>query len=332
MTMNDARPTWCLALVLMATTFIGCDRNRDGVLRPESVVQSEQAQLQEASAKASDGEYKDALAIFHQILEENPTSGEAYLGIGDVYLEQSDYARAEPALARAAKLEPRSYEAQFRHGLSLQMLDRFLEAVQAYHRALTIDPDSAEANRNLATAYLRLQEPRNALPFAQRAVTLDPGDGTAWVSLGAAWEGMEDWPQAADAYIAASERMEPTRELMRNLLRTLAKLKRYREVVSTAETIQRFGPDANAWERSGWASFRLGEYDVSLKSYRSAVAVDPEMWQAWNGIGVNRLNAFLLSNREDNEAFMEAGEAFRQSLRANGDQPKVIDLVLKYQL
>ena len=332
MTMNDARPIWCLALVLVALVAIGCHGNREGALRPESVVQSEEAQLTEASVRASEGEYKDALAIFHQILEENPTSGEAYLGIGDVYLEQADYVRAEPALARAAKLEPRSYEAQFRHGLSLQMLDRFLEAVQAYHRALTIDPDSAQANRNLSTAYLRLQEPRNALPFAQRAVTLDPSDGTAWVSLGAAWEGMEDWTQSAEAYVAASERMEPTRELMRNLLRTLAKLKRYREVVSTAETIQRFGPDADAWERSGWASFRLGEYGVSLKSYRAAVAVDPEMWQAWNGIGVNRLNAFLLSNREDNEAFIEAGEAFRQSLRANRDQPKVIDLVLKYQL
>ena len=330
--MNDMLRIQYLLLALTITAIVGCHGKREGIHRSEDAVQSEQAMLEQASTKATEGEYNDALAIFHQILEENPTSGDAYLGIGDVYLEQADYVRAEPALARAAKLEPRSYDAQFSHGLALQMLDRFLEAVQAYHRALTIDPESVEANRNLASAYLRLQEPRNALPFAKRAVTLDPSDGTAWVSLGAAWEGMEDWTQAADAYIAASERMEPTRQLMSNLLRMLAKLKRYREVVSTAETIQRFGPDAEAWERSGWASFRLGEYEVSLKSYRSAVEANPKMWQAWNGIGVNRLNAFLLNNREDRAAFLEAGNAFRQSLRANGDQPKVIDLVLKYQL
>ena len=330
--MNDIRRIrYALLFLLTIIALMSCQGTRDAA-RQNDQAETEQTMLEAAGNKASEGDYTQALAIFHEILEENPTSSDAYLGIGDVYLEQADYARAEPALARAAKLSPRSYDAQFRHGLALQMLDRFLEAVQAYHRALTIDPESTEANRNLASAYLRLQEPRNALPFAKRAVAIDPADGTAWVSLGAAWEGMEDWTQAADAYVAASERMEPTPELMRNLLRMLAKLKRYREVISTAETIQRFGPDAEALERSGWASFRLGEYDVSLKSYRGAVTADQDMWQAWNGIGVNRLNAYLLSNREDMDAFQEAGNAFRQSLRANTDQPKVIDLMLKYQL
>ncbi|MBG83635.1 MAG: hypothetical protein CMJ40_03700 [Phycisphaerae bacterium] len=327
------RRVWVLAAgVILAMSISGCQRNRDGSLRSDGEVQTEQARLDEASTKASEGEYSDALEIFHAILEDNPTSGEAYLGIGDVYLEQKDYVKAEPALARAAKLEPRSYQAQFQHGLALQMLDRFLEAVQAYHRALTIDPDSAEANRNLAMSYLRMDEPRNAMPFADRAIQLDPTAGDGWVTLGAAYEGMQNWSEAAAAYIAASERMEPTPELMRNLLRVLIELKRYREVISTAQTLQRFGPDADAFERSGWAAFRLGEYSDSLDYYRKSVEIDPEFWQAWNGIGVNRLNAWLLSNREDSSAFRDSGEAFRSSLRINGDQTKVISLVLKYQL
>lgn len=321
----------CIALFIPLVV-LGCEATPEGAARSPESMETEQNRLAEASTKASEGDYEDALVLFHSILEDNPTSGEAYLGIGDVYLEQADYARAEPALARAAKLEPRSYEAQFRHGLSLQMLDRFLDAIQAYHRALTIDPDSVEANRNLATSYLRLDEARNALPFAERAVKLDPNDASAYVSLGAAYEGMEDWERAARAYVSASERMEPTPELMGNLLRMLVKLKRYREVISTVDTIQRFGPDANAWERAGWAWFRLGDFGESLKAYREAVAIDPTIWQAWNGVGVNRLNAWLLSEREDAGAFDEAGSAFRESLRVNGDQPKVLELVLKYRL
>ena len=112
----------------------------------------------------------------------------------------------------------------------------------------------------------------------------------------------------------------------------LVELKRYREVISTAETLQRFGPDADALERSGWAAFRLGEFSDSLDYYRKAVDTNPDLWQAWNGIGVNRLNAWLLSNREDTDAFSDSGEAFRTSLKINGDQTKVISLVLKYQL
>lgn len=309
-----------------------CHRSRGTVLRSDAEVQTEQARLEEATTKASEGEYNDALQIFHAILEDNPTSGEAYLGIGDVYLEQKDYLKAEPVLARAAKLEPRNYQAQFQHGLALQMLDRFLEAVQAYHRSLTIDPDSAEANRNLATAYLRMDEPRNAMPFANRAIQLDPSAGDGWVTLGAAYEGLKDWSEAATSYISASERMDPTPELTRNLLRVLVELKRYREVISTSQTLQRFGPDADALERSGWAAFRLGEFADSLEYYRKSVEVNPDFWQAWNGIGVNRLNAWLLSNREDSSAFRDSGEAFRNSLRINADQTKVISLVLKYQL
>lgn len=333
MNMLHNRRIWILAAgAFLIMSIGGCNRNRDGSLRSQGEIQTEQARLDEAATKASQGEYGDALEIFHAILEENPTSGEAYLGIGDVYLDQKDYLKAEPVLARAAKLEPRSYQAQFQHGLALQMLDRFLEAVQAYHRALTIDPDNALANRNLATSYLRMEEPRNAMPFANRAIQLDPSAGDGWVTLGAAYEGMQDWSEAASAYISASERMDPTPELMRNLLRVLIELKRYREVISTAETLQRFGPDAEAYERSGWAAFRLGEFSDSLEYYRKSVEVNPEFWQAWNGIGVNRLNAWLLSNREDSSAFRDSGEAFRTSLRINGDQTKVISLVLKYQL
>ena len=52
--------------------------------------------------------------------------------------------------------------------------------------------------------------------------------------------------------------------------------------------MQRFGPDADAFERSGWAAFRLGEFSDSLDYYRKSVEVNPEFWQAWNGIGVNQ--------------------------------------------
>ena len=321
-----------LALLAANLWLTGCDRNRQEKAPSEEAAMVEDQMLTEASVKAGEGEYKQALDLFHRILEDNPTSGDAYLGIGDIYLEQQDYQRAEPALGRAAALDPRNYKAQFQHGVALQMLDRFLDAIQAYHRALTIDPDSISANRNLAVSYLRLDEPKNALPFAERATKLAPEEGPPWVTLGAAYEGIEDWKLATDAYVAASERMDPTPELMQNMLRMLVKQKRYREVISTSKTIQRFGPDADAWERAGWAWFRLGDYAESLKAYREACKIEPQFWQAWNGVGVNRLNAWLLSDRQNQEAFAESGSAFRESLRANGDQPKVLELMLNYRL
>lgn len=298
---------------------------------PASVDVQQQAEtLGQADVLASSGEYDAALQLFHDVLEDDPTSAPAYIGIGDVHLEQGDYQQAEPAFARAAKLEPRNFDAQYGHAVSLQMLDRLVEAVRAYHRALTIEPDSSKANLNLATTYLQMDESNHAIVFAEKAVEVDPDNGPAWVNLGVAYERVERWADAAEAYVAASERMEPTPELMTNLMNMLVRQKRYREVVNVAVTIQKIRPDAPSLERKGWALFRLGDYEGSTTAYESCVAIDDTQWRAFNGLGVNALNRWLLSEEADTEARDQAREAFRASLQLNPDQQKVIGLLLKY--
>ncbi|MAB84042.1 MAG: hypothetical protein CMJ24_11520 [Phycisphaerae bacterium] len=325
----------CLTALLLLG---GCDWFRGSPTLREPIqtgpsqvdLERQQDQLTQATDLADEGDYDTALIVLHDILKDDPTSTPAYLGIGDIYLQKKDYRRAEPAYGRAARLEPRNYDAQFGHAVVLQMLGRLVEAVKAYHRALTIEPESSEANRNLAITYLQMDEPNHAIVFAEKAVEVDPSDGVAWVNLGASYERVERWGDAADAYVSASERMEPTPELMSNLMNMLVRQKRYREVVNIADTIQKFRDDANALERKGWALFRLGEYDASDRAYRAAVAIDPQEWQAFNGIGVTALNRWLLSDRTDTESWNEAQASFRASLRINRDQDKVVRLMLDY--
>lgn len=298
---------------------------------PETVDQEAIADLLlEADEHAAVGKYDSALALFHDVLEDDPTSAPAYIGIGEVYIEQGSYSKAEPAFARASKLEPRNFDAQFGHAVALQMLERFIEAVRAYHRSLTIDPDSPKANLNLATTYLQMDEPNHAIVFAEKAVEVDPGNGPAWVNLGVAYERVDRWADAADAYVAASERMQPTPELMINLMNMLVRQKRYREVINVADTIQKLREDGASMERKGWAHFRLGEYEKAEEAYRDAIAIDGDQWRAYNGLGCSALNRWLMSDRTDEEARMEARDAFRASLQLNIDQAKVIRLMLKY--
>ncbi len=298
---------------------------------PETVDQEAiNAVILEAGEQAASGNYDSALALFHDVLEDDPTSAPAYIGIGEVYIEQGSFSKAEPAFARAAKLEPRNFDAQFGHAVALQMLERFIDAVRAYHRSLTIDPDSPRANLNLATTYLQMNEPNHAIVFAEKAVEVDPGNGPAWVNLGVAYERVDRWADAAEAYVAASERMQPTPELMVNLLNMLVRQKRYREVINVADTIQKLRADGSSLERKGWALFRLGEYEEAEEAYRAAVAIDEDEWRAYNGLGCTALNRWLLSDRTDEEARQEARDAFRTSLQLNIDQAKVIRLMLKY--
>lgn len=291
-----------------------------------------QIRAHQATQAMGSGDYQQAVVIFSEILAQDPDNVPAWIGTGDAYSELGDWNRAEPAFAQAAELEPQSYDAQFGHGVSLQMLERLVDAVAAYHRALVIDPYSAPACTGIATTYLQMGEAQHAVPFAERAVELDGADGSTWVNLGAALEQSGRDTEALEAYLAASERLDASPELMHNLLHAYARAGRHREVVGTARSILAMGPSAQAGERMGWAYFRLAEYDKSADAYRGAVDTDPAMWRAWNGLGVNSLNRWLLSERSDAEALREARTALHTSMQLNSDQPKVAALISQYQL
>jgi tetratricopeptide (TPR) repeat protein len=287
----------------------------------------QQARIEHAETARDEGNYDAALTMFQEILAENPTVTTAYLGIGDIYMLKEDYSKAEPAYGRAAKLEPRNFDAQYGHGLALQMLNRFVEAIRAFQRSLTIDPNSLKANLALATTYLQMDEPKSALIYAENAVKLDPANGSARVNLGAAYEKVGRNADAIEQYFTAMELVDDTPPLMMNLINALSEERRYQEAVNTAENLVKVAPSANAWERLGWCHFRLGDYTRSMHAYREAVKLDDQHWQSWNGIGVNAINTWLLSKKRDTTAGNEAREAFRRSLRLNGDQPKLILLM-----
>lgn len=294
--------------------------------------ENQQGRLDQAAAAQDRGDYDAALTLLQDILAENPTITPAYLAMGEIHLIRDNFTEAEAAYRRATRLEPRSYTAQFGHGRALQSLRRFAEAVEAYLRALTINPNSVPANLNVANSYLSLGNTRLAQPFAEKAVQLDPGNGEARITLANVYDELEMYPRAIETYRVALELVDPTPEIILNLVNALSNADRFREAIDAAETLNRMQPNANAYERMGRAFFRLREYDKSVEAYRRAVGVDPELWVAWNGIGVNMLNEWLLSKRQDRTLAQHARDAFRASLRINPDQPKIVQLLSNYQL
>ncbi len=287
----------------------------------------QQAKIDEAQAARLEGNHETALAMFQEILAENPTITVAYVGIGDIYMDTEEYGKAEPAYSRAAKLEPRNFDAQFGHGLSLQMLSRFVEAIRAFQRALTINPDSLRANLAIATTYLQMDEANSALIFAEKSVQLDPANGAARVNLGASYEKVGRTADAIAQYFIAMELVDDTVPLTMNLINALAEERRYQEAVNAAENLVKIAPTPNAYERLGWCYFRLADYGRSINAYREAVKLDADHWPSHNGIGVNAINTWLLSKKRDVAAGNEAREAFRRSLRINPDQPKLVLLM-----
>jgi len=324
-------------LCLLALALTGCWTTAEDVDSgpPPGVSSSpsdSQAQrIAEADAMRSSGNYEQALTLLQAVLAENPTITTAYVGVGEIHLAQRDFQSAEPAFARAAKLEPANFQAQYGHGVALQMLGRLVEAVRAFRRALDLQPENPRANLGMAMTLVASRDAAGALAFAEKAVANEPANGTARANLGAIYEEIGRSDEAIEAYLAAIELLGNQPPLLMNLINALGKEKRYREAANTAAVLLRIEETANACERLGWCHFKLREYEESTAAYRRAIELDPDHWLSWNGLGVNALNRWLLSDRADDRARVEARDALRRSLSINPRQERVIDLMLKYK-
>jgi tetratricopeptide (TPR) repeat protein len=320
-----------------ALAFMGCastprpDAGEDDPVVQLSPAEAAAQTYARGEALAQQGLTDQALAEFERAILENPELTVAYLGAGEIHRQRGDFTRAEQSFARAASLEPRNFDAQYMHALSLQLLNRLEEAIRAYLRALSIEPNDFEANLNVATAYLQLAEPREALVYGLRAVRIDGNSAAARVNLAAVYAALDEHEMAVTEYQQAAELMTLTPELLLSLADSLGKVGRYAEMESTLERVVQTERSAVALERLGSARFRLRKYPSALAAFREAVAVDPNHYPALNGIAVCRLNDFLWSDRTDLEAHREAIDTMRQSLRINRDQPKIVELLARYK-
>ncbi|MCK6477790.1 MAG: tetratricopeptide repeat protein [Phycisphaerales bacterium] len=304
----------------------GADQSAPAIA-PDSGAES----IQRARLAQQKGDLDAARAEFERAIAENPTLTIAYLGAADIDREKGDYRSAERNYAKAADLEPGNFDAQYGHGLVLQMLNRLNEAVRAYLRALTIRPDDLQANLNLGTTYLQLNEPGQGLAYAEKAARIDPRNAAARTNLGAIYASLGRHSEAVVEYQQAAELTELTPPLLLNLAESLGKINRLEEMVNTLRQAIEIEPSATAYERLGSGLFRLRYYDDALIAFRKSAELDPTFYPAINGVAVCRLNQYVWSNRTDEAARNEALQLLRKSLQIERRQPKIVDLLTRYQ-
>ncbi|MBL8762680.1 MAG: tetratricopeptide repeat protein [Phycisphaerae bacterium] len=289
-----------------------------------------QTYLNSAERALQEGNRDAALSDLARAIEINPRLTEAHMAVADIYRLDGDFGRAEQSYKKAAEIEPRNFDAQFYHGLMLHVLDRVSEAIRAYLRALALRPDDFQANLNLSAAYFQLDENDQALPYAQTAVRLSPQSGPARMNLGSVFASLGRHREAVNEFQQATELMDLTPDLLLALAESLGKTDRYAEMRNTLEQLIKSQPSAAAYERLGFAQFKLKDFASAQASFERALEFDAEYFPAMNGIGVCLLNKWIASEKSDTESRDRAVRMLRRSLQANRQQPRILELVSRY--
>jgi predicted Zn-dependent protease len=148
------------------------------------------AQLAEAEAHESQGQYADAIRSYRNVLALDPQRANVHYRMGRTYLAQwqsshsaADLAAAEEEFAKEIEGNPGNANAAYELAGLRWNNGQDAGAEQLYASAIERYPDFEEAQVGLGGVLLDEQKPSLAVPHLQRATALRPEDPIAWYRL-----------------------------------------------------------------------------------------------------------------------------------------------------
>jgi Flp pilus assembly protein TadD len=132
-------------------------------------------------------DFTRAVPLFRRVVELDPSSFDAYIALGAIYVAQRRLAEARGEFLELAKYQPRSVAPPTMIGLLYHVEGRLPEAREWYEKALAIDRRASTASNNLAWMLAEQgQELDLALSLAQTAIAEKPNqpeivDTLGWV-------------------------------------------------------------------------------------------------------------------------------------------------------
>jgi tetratricopeptide (TPR) repeat protein len=180
---------------------------------PKESTQSWTGRLLEAQALRQLDRTDDAARLLRAMAAEQPERIDALVGLGDLYRQAEDFAKAEAAygdaIARIGTPRPRDWRLFYARGTALERLKRWPEAEAVLKQALELQPEQPLVLNYLGYSWvdqsLNLDEAKRML---NRAVELKPDDGFIVDSLGWAYYRLGEYANAVQQLERAAE-LEP---------------------------------------------------------------------------------------------------------------------------
>lgn len=261
-----------------------------------------------AKLKLADGLFSARQAeaagrLYQEISQENPSSAEAWYGLGRVQAEQGDSKAAAQSLAKACDLVPRYGAAQFALATAYRKLgeaDKASEHFKLYQANMTTVPPAVDSVRaavqaldQSATAFLRrglaladAGDLQGAIQQHLNAIQADPNEVQGYINLIQLYARVGENEKAEEAYRKAVS-INPNRaDCYYNygvLMFNLRKMPEAEQAMRKALQINPFYAEAH--DNLGYLLAIRGKLDEALDEYHKAVEERPDFRLARFHIG-----------------------------------------------
>lgn len=296
----------------------GCSNNQKAVtLYVDAVMLNDMAETNQAVSK------------LNEATTANPKFSIAYSLLGQIYQQMNDYPKSVTAYEKATSINKWSYRDYLNLGKVYQAMQKFNSAVKAYVRATEIKPDAAPAHLGAAESYYELKDYKNALKYGKRASQLDPNQAQVMQVLGNIYDAQKDYEQAIASYKRALELNSNQPKVMNSLAQAYLRAGQFEPAYELLVSVTATEPTAATYQHLGYAAMKLKKNDEAIAAYRKSVELAPNDATAYKGLGVALMVAASQNNDEKLKA--EAIAQWQKSLELQSDQPKLRELLRKYQ-
>ena len=235
--------------------------------------------------------YRMSAELYEKVLELNPKHKTAWTYLGQAYMEQAQFEKAENAFKKQVEMNPYDEVVYNDLGLLYERMHRYDEAGAEYRKQIEINPLDQYAHRNLGLMLSRRHKYEEAIPELEKSLSINADDVFTQQQLGDAYlkTGKNDKAiEMFDKVVKAS----PTPLMWNNVAYALAEEKqsldrarKYAEsaVAMTIATLNNLPMDqvleqgatltnalASYWDTLGWVYFQQGNIDEAEKYIRAS--------------------------------------------------------------
>lgn len=243
--------------------------------------------LESAVAHHQAGHFKEAEALYRQILTANPRDAQAMhlLGVLGHQIGRTD--EGVEWMRRSIGLNPSVASWHSNLGVALASLRRTDEAIEAHRTAVRLDPGSPEMHFNLAGSLLESGRPAEAETEYRVALALRPNYAEAINGLGGVHRQLGQFAEAERNYREAGSVRSDYAEPYCNLSDVLRRQGRLDDAITAARRALEIQPAfPEALHNLGTAFQEKGEPAQAILLYQQAIAHRPDRAETLFNLGV----------------------------------------------
>jgi len=277
------------------------------------------------------GDTQTAVRELEKAVSRNPNLLMARITLGEIYRKQNAYDSAARQYEVLAEKDAYTISNHYYLGVSYQFLTRYRESVTAYLRGLKFEPQDFGSNMNLGTVYLAIGDADNAVLYLDKATQINPRSAVAWSNLGVALDARSSSVLAETAYRKSIELDTSSMPTLQNLAANLMLQKKVGEGIYLWEQIVAKNKTSFTQTRLADAYTQGSEFAKATEQVDEVLKRDPRYVPAVNAKALVLARQYDLGGMINDAQRGEALRLWRASLSLNGDQPKVRDLLKKYE-